>query len=220
MDINKILYQGQPLIDLTNTTATANDVKQGKVFHTASGSTATGSLEVPDLSQTTATANDVAIGKKFYDSLGVLTDGLLSGGLEYEMGEYTPTEEVWQPTISYNRTHSEAPFYVFLCDSTQAVPSGNNTMRWFEYIDMYKLFGVKQDKPGGAIYYAYIIATDGYDSHGVLKLQNPSTDTTSNNKNYPRYWVDENGFRAGITSYPTLTKFLAGRTYKWIAIWK
>lgn len=187
MNINKVIANGSTIIDLTDTTATANDVKIGKVFHTVDGATAT---------------------------------GLLSGGLEYEEGTYTPTENVMQPTISYNRTHSEAPVYVFLCDTTQAAPSGNNTMRWFEYIDMYKWFGVKQDKSGGIIYYAYISAMDGYDSAGVLKLPYPSTDTTSNNKNYPRYWVDENGFRAGITSYPILTKFLAGRTYKWIAIWK
>lgn len=187
MNINKVIANGSTIVDLTDTTATPNDVKKGKIFHTVDGATAT---------------------------------GLMSGGLEYEIGTYTPTEEVKRPTISYNRTHSEAPFYVFLCDTIQTAPAGNNSMRWFEYIDMYKLFGVKQDKSGGVIYYAYITAMDGYDSHAVLKLQNPSTDTTNNNKNYPRYWVDENGFRAGLTSYPTLSRFLAGRTYKWIAIWK
>lgn len=37
MAINKVIYNGNTLIDITNTTATASDVASGKYFYTAAG---------------------------------------------------------------------------------------------------------------------------------------------------------------------------------------
>lgn len=41
--VNKVVYGGNTLIDLTEDTATVSDVAQGKTFHLASGAQATGS---------------------------------------------------------------------------------------------------------------------------------------------------------------------------------
>lgn len=45
---NKIIYGGQVLIDLTSDTATATDVKQGKIFHDKSGATLVGEASLAD----------------------------------------------------------------------------------------------------------------------------------------------------------------------------
>lgn len=48
MAINKVEANGQTLIDLTNDTATANDVIEGKTLHLASGAVATGTYRPSD----------------------------------------------------------------------------------------------------------------------------------------------------------------------------
>ena len=103
MATNKVVYAGNTLIDLTDTTATAADVAQGKYFYTNAGvkteGTATGgtaaisvvdttdshggtvrTITALDISDTTAVAADVASGKYFYTAAGVKTAGTGSGG--------------------------------------------------------------------------------------------------------------------------------------------
>lgn len=47
--VNKVEYGGQTLIDLTNDTATEEDVLSGKTFHDKSGATRTGNLTLADV---------------------------------------------------------------------------------------------------------------------------------------------------------------------------
>ena len=76
MAVNKIIFNGESVLDLTQDTATAQDVRQGKKFHLKSGASSIGTL-IPgtDVSDTTATANDVVQGKYFYLQNGQRVEG-------------------------------------------------------------------------------------------------------------------------------------------------
>ena len=76
MAVNKIIFNGENVLDLTQDTATAQDVRQGKKFHLKNGASSTGTL-IPgvDVSDTTATANDVVQGKYFYLQNGQRVEG-------------------------------------------------------------------------------------------------------------------------------------------------
>ena len=70
MAVNKVVYNGSTLVDLTDTTAQADDVKSGKVFYSASGkrSVGSGSGSVPvnyASSQTVAGPADKAVSIPF-----------------------------------------------------------------------------------------------------------------------------------------------------------
>ena len=55
--VNKVIYGGNTLIDLTGDTATASDVLTGKTFHDKSGATVEGTCSYDaDTSGATATA--------------------------------------------------------------------------------------------------------------------------------------------------------------------
>ena len=47
--VNKVVYNNNTLIDITDTTATASDVVSGKDFYTADGSKTSGTLIVPQI---------------------------------------------------------------------------------------------------------------------------------------------------------------------------
>lgn len=93
--INKVVYGGNTLIDLTGDDVTASDVLSGKKFHLPSGASGTGSCAYDaDTSDATAVAAEILSGKTAYKNGSKLTgtmvnNGAVSGTIITKSGEYT-----------------------------------------------------------------------------------------------------------------------------------
>lgn len=93
--INKVVYGGNTLIDLTGDDVTSSDVLSGKKFHLPSGAQGTGTCAYDaDTSDATAVAAEILSGKTAYKNGSKLTgtmvnNGAVSGTITTKAGEYT-----------------------------------------------------------------------------------------------------------------------------------
>ena len=93
--INKVIYGGNTLIDLTSDTVTAADVHSGVVFHLPSGQIGTGTNTYDsDTSSDTATVAEVLATKTFHARGSALTgtmvnNGAVTGTISTKAQEYT-----------------------------------------------------------------------------------------------------------------------------------
>ena len=93
--INKVVFGGDTLIDLTGDDVTASDVLSGKKFHLPSGAPGTGSCTYDaDTSDATATAAEILLGKTAYKNGAKLTgtmpnNGAVSGAITTKEQQYT-----------------------------------------------------------------------------------------------------------------------------------
>lgn len=142
------------------------------------------------------------------------------GGLEYETGTYVPESDIERPTISFAKEHSETPFFVAMSDVNDSGVNANSSIV-FCFFDPYRLFGIGYPYSTSALrsamaYYSSRSSTSGATNAGVNVTYN-SDNTTDTDQSYSRYWVKPNSFRPRTAS----SKYWrAGRTYKWIAVWK
>lgn len=93
--INKVIYGGNTLIDLTNDTVTADKILSGYTAHAASGEPITGTCEYDaDTSDATAAVAEVLATKTFYKNGSKLTGtmpnrGAVAGTISTKAGTYT-----------------------------------------------------------------------------------------------------------------------------------
>lgn len=92
---NKVIFDGDTLIDLTGDTATASDVLKGKTFHLKSGAPATGALTYDaDTSDATASAGEILKDKTAYVAGSKVTgsmanNGAVTGTISTKAQQYT-----------------------------------------------------------------------------------------------------------------------------------
>ena len=93
--INKVIYGGQTLIDLTADDVAASDVLSGKKFHLPSGAPGTGTCPYDaDTSDATAVAAEILAGKTAYKNGSKLTgtmpnNGAVAGSISAKAEQYT-----------------------------------------------------------------------------------------------------------------------------------
>lgn len=95
MAINKVIYGGNTLLDLTSDTVTASDVLSGVTFHLPSGASGTGSCSYDsDTSDDTAVVAEILSGKTAHARGAKLTgtmanNGSATGTISTKAGTYT-----------------------------------------------------------------------------------------------------------------------------------
>ena len=136
-------------------------------------------------------------------------EGSGGGGLVYETGTWTPTEDVADTTISFANSHTTAPLFVMICDSSTDNLTENSN--YFSSLsDQYGFIGFAYVKGN---YARYGVNVYGFASSTGLSGTFSSMGSETSYNSY----FSSLGFRAygGATS----RYWRSGRTYKWIAVW-
>ena len=196
MAVNKVVQSnGETIIDLTDDTVTLPEhIMSGFIGHLADGSQVTGTGQGG------------------------------SSGLEFETGTYEPSADTSGEKILFANTHSEAPAFIMMVDATGTANTIADTNMQFVWHDFYKLYGTGMSWSASAYRYATAFYVYRASSASALTLGAVNCLYTSDSKdpagsiNYPRFWTDELGFTPNSAS--TSRYWRAGRTYKWIAIWR
>ena len=200
--------------DVTGTTAIAGDVAQGKYFFTANGTLTLGT-------------NQGGGGYVTQDENGYIvlpsTGGGGGGGsgLEYETGTWTPSEDTINPTINFTDTHTNPPISIIFHDATGTEDATTNTNYEFAWADYSQVGNVGMVISSTKTEYARAMYAAKTSSTSltcwIYDITHPYSDTSSGSSTYYRYWVTNTYFKPSAIS--TSRYWIAGRTYKWIAVW-
>lgn len=178
---------------------------------------------IVDMTDATATADKILAPYTAYGADGSLLVGTASGGLEYEEGTWTPSEDVAIAIITLTGTHTSAPFYYMIADTMGGVYLSANMCLYNAYYNYHQLFGCTMAKSGNDDY-EYGVLTGGYRLAGgsvvsklSIALTSPYTSSSDSTVNDSRYWATETTIKGYSNSDTRYWK--AGRTYKWIAVW-
>ena len=143
------------------------------------------------------------------------------GGLVYETGTWTPSEDVAEAWIPFINTHTSAPVWYLIEDATGTYSDVLNSSYGVSYWNYHQLFGSARLLSSTSKRYA--LATYSYRSASATSIGNTSTQITApytstgdQTNTYSRFWAKETGIKAFTT---TSNYWRAGRTYKWIAVW-
>lgn len=148
----------------------------------------------------------------------VLGEGTSIGGLEYEEGIWTPSEDVARPSILFENVHSEKPISIIMADVSATDDATQSSNYGFTYISFHQYTGnALPSNISANLRYAlacYVYRGTGNPAQGVSAITSIAGDSSSSSDGY---WVSTTGFFPSSASSSRYWRM--GRTYKWIAMW-
>ena len=144
------------------------------------------------------------------------------GGLVYETGTWTPSEDIANYTISLASTHTVAPSMYFIYDATGTYSDTTYSTHKILYTNHHQIFGeaICTDSTSlayGHVQFTYRASSTTSMTNTLITVNNPYTSTGDTSTSYSRYWATESTIKAYGNS--TSRYWRSGRTYKWIAVW-
>lgn len=146
------------------------------------------------------------------DGYLVLDDEGGGGGLVYETGTFTPSEDVARPTISFQNSHAKRPMCIMLFDVGETDPGANSNL-WFMLDNWYDVFGAVSSSQNTYARTTYSYKT----STGTIVSTTNIVSLISTDSIGYSYWVSESSFTPCSNSDARYWR--NGRTYKWVAVW-
>ena len=237
--VNKVQKaDGTTILDISDSTALASDVAQGKYFYLATGEkvqgTATGGggavwqdqdgyvhlspdgsppITVEALSVTQNGTYTAPTGKA-YSPVTVSVSG--GGGLEYESGTWSPTNDSNHPTINFTNTHTTLPTYVVIVDADAESATPTYSVAYWTIVNWYAMgISILNTAQSNSVYGRSNWMN--FSSSGGLSYSGSAITALSGGVSSAMdYYITTTGIKpaTGSSYY-----FRAGRTYKWIAVW-
>ena len=230
---------------VTDTTAAAADVAQGKYFYTSAGvrteGTSTGGggttagtvtqdqdgyLVLDDDPPTHITVESLSVTQNgtytaptgtAYSPVTVNVSG--GGGLVYETGSWTPANDISSYEIAFSNQHATAPFMYLVADATNTYSAATNSSYSVAFVDWFAAFNA-----------SFNVSESTYRNGRVLYDYRPTattslsyngtslSDSTSQSEIASTlYWANTTRIKAYAGNASRYWR--AGRTYKWIAVW-
>ena len=194
---------------IASNAASASDILSGKLAW-VNGSLITG----------TGTGGGGSSGTITQDANGYLVvdpnSGGGGGGLEFEEGTYEPAEDIARPTISFTDTHTDPPSMVVFADAT-GTDTDAQSGYYFSFID-FTMFGGGIAWASSSTTYSYANWAYRTASSFSTGMQRCTTNQGEGTSSSSLYWATATAFKPYTNSDSRYWR--AGRTYKWIAVWK
>ena len=141
------------------------------------------------------------------------------GGLEFETGTWTPSEDIAKYTISFQNEHTKPPFFYGIVDASGENPvTGSNV--YLYVVDNSQFGGAPKSgasgtaKEYGVAYEGYLSGTQIGTNARRFNAKADSGEPTSDQN--VRYWVKEDSILVYCGSDSCYWR--SNRTYRWIAV--
>lgn len=156
------------------------------------------------------------------DGYSSVTVNVSGGGLVYETGTWTPSENVSSGVITFSNAHTEPPFAYVVAEINDEPSSTTADNAIITYFNFAQFLGGTYTLSSGNTYYGLVGTRYKSSSTGqggtALNITTPYTDSSNSATSNSQYWATSTSIKMYTNS--TSRYCHAGRTYKWVAVWR